>query len=192
MLDFKAVQDGRMTYAELAAGLQAKDLHGYTDESIDHLLSIISGATDADVVFEPQDPAANDTFGRPEDATMAWTLGHVIVHVTASAEEGGALASSLARGLAVEGRSRYEVSWDTVHTIQAVRQRLEESRRMRHAFLQTWPDQPHLEVDVAAGRFGKMNAAARFIFALGHEVSHYDQLQDIMRQAMAARTPTRA
>jgi hypothetical protein len=148
-------------------------------------LDIIASATDADVVFVPVDPQANDTFGKAEDKDLAWTL-HVIVHATASSEEGAALSSPLARGLAVEGRSRYETPWETVTTVAQLHQRLEESRRMRLAFLETWPDEPHLDV-IQTLSFGQLNAVARFLAGLLHEDSHLEQLREIMRQAHAAR-----
>jgi hypothetical protein len=140
----------------------------------------------------PVDPAANDTFAAAgADAAvvnMAWTLGHVIVHATASSEEAAALALTLARGLPVEGRSRYEVPWETVTTAAQVVQRLEESRRMRLAMLDAWPDQPHLDNSYTPiPRFGPLNPPARFAFGLLHDQSHIDQIRDIVAQAQAAR-----
>ncbi len=139
MLDFSAVRSGSSSFADLAASLTKADLYKLTDEMIDTMQAIVAGVTDADVVFVPQDPNANDTFGKPEDKDLAWTLGHVIVHVTASAEESAALALTLARGLEVEGRSRYEVYWESVTTAEQVHRRLEDSRRMRKAMLDAWP-----------------------------------------------------
>ena len=52
--------------------------------------------------------------------------------------------ADLARGVAFHGRSRSEVPWETVTTIAQCRARLEESRRMRLASLDMWPDQPYL------------------------------------------------
>ena len=86
-------------------------LRNLTNEMIDTMLSIISDATDEDVVFVPQDPNADDPFGIPEEKDLVWTLGHVAVHTTSSSEESAALALTLARGLVPEGRSRYEVPW---------------------------------------------------------------------------------
>src|SRR6185437_14579064 len=109
--------------------------------------------------------------------------GHVIVHVTASSEEAAALALVLARGLPVEGRSRYEVYWETVTTIAQARQRLEESRKMRKAMLDAWPDEPHLEVTyIPYQSVGPINAIGRFILGLSHDDSHLEQLREIMRQ----------
>jgi hypothetical protein len=186
MLDFTPLRNHTQTIPEFTQGLTKADLQKYTNEMIDTELDIIASATAADVVFVPVDPQANDTFGKAEDKDLAWTLGHVIVHVTASAEEGAALSSSLARGLAVEGRSRYETPWETVTTVAQLHQRLKESRRMRLAFLETWPDEAHLDV-IQTLSFGQLNAVSRFLLGLMHEDSHLEQLREIMRQAHAAR-----
>ena len=109
MLDFDAVREGRTTLDELVADLTADDLRALTDEMIDTMLALIADCVDADVTFVPEDPDANDKFAASaEDVNIAWTLGHVIVHVTASSEESAALAAELARGVEFHGRSRYE------------------------------------------------------------------------------------
>src|ERR1035437_766786 len=109
-------------------------------------LALIKNAEDGDVAFVPDDPEANDTFAsQAEDVGLSWTLGHVVVHTTASSEESAALALVLARGLPVEGRSRSEVPWEQVRTLEFIRHRIEESRRMRLAMLAAWPDEPHLD-----------------------------------------------
>jgi hypothetical protein len=187
MLDFAGLREGKQTLADLTRDLSKSDLHRLTDEMIDTVLGIIEGATAADVVFVPEDPDANDTFGKSEEANLAWTLGHVIVHATASSEEAAALSTVLARGIQIEGRSRYETDWQTVHSVAQLRQRLEESRRMRHAFLDAWPEAPHLDVTFEYGSplasLGPMNAIARFVMGLWHEDSHLNQLREIIRQA---------
>lgn len=183
MLDFSSLKNGSKSFADLASGLTKADLYQLTDEMIDTMQEIIADAVDADVVFVPSDPNANDTFGKPEEAQLSWTLGHVVVHATASSEESAALALVLARGLPVEGRSRYEVYWETVTTSAQARQRLEESRRMRKAMLDAWPDEPHLEVTYAPfARLGEINAIGRFILGLAHDTDHLGQLREIMRQ----------
>jgi hypothetical protein len=189
MLDFSAVKSGATSFADLVAGLTKADLYQLTDEMIDTMQSIVADATDADVVFVPEDPNANDTFGRPEERELSWTLGHVIVHATASSEESAALALTLARGLEVEGRSRSEVPWRSVTTAAQIHHRLEESRRMRKALLDAWPDEPHLDVTYTAyQRLGPLNAIGRFLLGLLHDNDHLGQLKEIMRQAREART----
>ena len=189
MLDFTLVKNRTMTFSDMARDLTPADLRNLTNEMIDTMLSIVADATDEDVVFIPQDPNADDPYGIPEEKDLVWTLGHVVVHTTASAEESAALALTLARGLAPEGRSRYEVPWRTVQTIAQVRHRFEESRRMRLVMLDAWPDEPHLEVTYSISpRFGPFNATARFLMGLYHDDDHLGQLKEIMRQVHEARS----
>ena len=189
MLDFTLVKNRTITFSDMARDLTATDLRNLTNEMIDTMLSIIADATDEDVVFVPQDPNADDPFGIPEEKNLVWTLGHVAVHTTASSEESAALALTLARGLTPEGRSRYEVPWRSVQTIDQVRHRFEESRRMRLAMLDAWPDEPHLEVVYSVSpRFGPFNATARFLMGLYHDDDHLGQLREIMRQVRETRS----
>lgn len=183
-IDFAAVREGKTTYADAVRGLDQAALREQTAALYDEVEAIVAPATDADVVFQPVDPDANDTFGNPEEASLAWTLGHVVVHLTASSEESAALASQLARGIPVEGRSRYETPWETVTTAAQIRARLAESRRMCDAFLDAWPDEPHLDVAYEPiPRFGPLNAVGRYALGLSHADGHLDQLREILRQA---------
>ncbi len=187
MLNFNLVREKKTTYRALAAPLTVKRLHALTDESINLILKIIKNARDRDVVFQPSDPQANDASASTSAETnIAWTLGHVIVHVTASAEEAAMLACELARGVVVEKRSRYETHWETVKTINQCRKRLEESRRIRHMLLSAWPDKPLPTTYTPGAWAGEVDCKARFIMGLGHEESHYEQLREIMRQASGA------
>jgi hypothetical protein len=190
MLDFDLVREKKKTLAELASGLTVAELHCLTDEMIDTMFRQIESAADVDVVFVPQDSQADDPYAQDADqAALPWTLGHVIVHTTASAEEAAAQACELARGVPVQGRSRYEVPWETVSTVLQLRQRLEESRRMRHAFLNAWPDEPHLETTYTPDYPGARprNALTRFIAGLAHDDSHLEQISKILQQAQANR-----
>jgi hypothetical protein len=168
--------------------LSRDDLRRLTNEMVDYLLDLIADCGDADVVFEPSEPGAYDSAAATEgEVNMPWTLGHVIVHVTASSEEAAALAAELARGVEFHGRSRSEVHWTTVTTVEQCRHRLEESRRMRMASLDMWPDQPHLD-NTYVPREGAppINAVRRFLNGLRHDAGHLDQIDDILRQAQAA------
>jgi len=189
MLNFQAFHDKLITYPELVAGLTRDDLAALTDEMIDTTLSLIAGCADADVTFEPVDPQAYDPYAATAEEThMPWTLGHVIVHNTASSEEAAAVAAELARGVAYHGRSRYEVPWTEMRTIADCRHRLEESRRMRLASLGMWPDAPHLDNQYQGWSEGPVvNAIGRFVLGLMHEESHLGQIREIVRQAQAAR-----
>ena len=114
------------------------------------------------------------------------------MHVTASSEEGAAFSSLLARGLEGTERPRYETPWREVTTQAQCVQRLEESRRMRLAFLDTWPDNPHLDTlrqlpPRLEERVGKLNAKGSLIFGLSHEIGHYAQIEEAKRQAVVSR-----
>ncbi len=187
MLDFTVIKNGTTSLTAMVANLTKADLYALTDEMIDTMQSITADAIDEDVAFVPVDPKANDPFGKPEENELAWTLGHVVVHATASSEEAAALALTLARGIVVEGRSRYETPWETVTHSAQIHQRLEESRKMRKAMLDGWPEQPQLDVTYTPfPRLGPINATGRFIMGLYHDTDHLDQLREIMRQAREA------
>ena len=167
-----------------------QDLATLTNEMLDTLQALIADCEDADVVFVPDDPQAYDpAAAKQEDVDLAWTLGHVIVHTTASGEEAAFLAAELARGVKHHGRSRFEIPWQSMLTIEGCRQRLEESRRMRLATLQVWPDKPHLENAYFPSREGArpMNPIGYFLSGLRHEASHLDHLRKVVRQAKTAR-----
>ena len=191
MLDFTSVRNKEVTFAEFVSGFTITDLRDFTNEMVDHMLGLIEGCTNADVVFVPDDPEADDPYAVDEvDKGLAWTLGHVIVHVTASAEESAFLAAELARGVAFHGRSRAEIPWQTITTIQQCRQRLEESRRMRLAMLDVWPDEPDLDVAYEPWLGApELNAIGRFISGFWHDLDHVGQLEEIVRQAKAVREP---
>lgn len=186
MLDFNAVRSKRITVDELCRDLDINDLQRLTNEMLDGMQAMIATVQDEDVVFVPDDPEAEDTFAEdPDEALLAWTLGHVVVHATASAEEAAYLAVELARGVTPrDGRSRYEVPWRGVTTVAQCRERLEESRRMRLASLEMWPDPPHLDtVFIAPWNKRSYNAVVRFVFGLMHDDAHLGQIKDIVRQA---------
>jgi hypothetical protein len=189
VIDFGPLHRREASVQDLAAELDRSDLARLTNEMCDLQLASIAQAVDADVVMVPDDSEANDKFAaRPEDVGLSWTLGHVVVHTTASSEESAALALVLARGLTVETRSRYEVPWESARTVAFIRNRIEESRRMRLAMLAAWPDDPHLNNFYAPyeGR-PPMNAMGRFISGLAHDDSHLEQMRKIMGQARQRR-----
>lgn len=185
MLDFGPVRNKSITIDQLCADLTLDDLRRLTHEMVDANLKLTAGCSDADVVFVPDDPAAEDAYAvHPEEVFLPWTLAHVIVHTTASSEESAFLAAELARGVPHrEGRSRFEVPWRTVTTIEQCRQRLEESRRMRLASLDLWPDPPHLDNLFATRSGARYNAIVRFVLGLFHDDSHLGQIAEIVRQA---------
>ncbi len=190
MLDFTLVRKKEITMAELCRDLTRDDLRALTNEMVDTMLALIADCTDADVTFEPEDPDAEDQAAATEaEVNMPWTLGHVIVHTTASAEESAFLAAEMARGVDRAGRSRYEAPWQMVTTIAQCRERLEESRRIRLATLDVWPTVPHQNI-IREYRWlkGPINTTARFVMGLQHDTSHLEQLEDFVQQAKAARS----
>ena len=99
MLNFAAHAAQEISFDQLITGLCPQDLRCLTNEMVDAMLVMISASTDADVTFQPLDPFANDPYASDSDeVAMSWTLAHVILHTTASAEEAAALAAELARG----------------------------------------------------------------------------------------------
>lgn len=188
MIDFTPVREKQLSLNELATGLTQADLHTLTVEMVETQLGLIKVCSDADVVFVPDDPLADDPFAEdPEDVTLAWTLGHVIVHVTASSEEAAAISAELARGVKFHGRSRYEIPWQSMKTVKQCQDRLEESLRIRLASLEMWPNLPHMENQYKSRPTGPaMNAVSRFIYGLMHDDDHLDHILNIIRQAQDA------
>ena len=93
MIDFEPYRRREKTLQELARGLGRNDLARLTNEMCDRQLDLIRPAEDPDVTFMPEDPEADDPFASsPDQEHIAWTLGHVIVHATASSEEAAAHA----------------------------------------------------------------------------------------------------
>mgnify|MGYP000665625800 CR=1 FL=1 len=189
MINLDYLTERKVTFAKLVAGLTPDDLRALTNQMIGRQLALIAGCDDAAVVFVPDDPNADDPYAaEPTEVKLAWTLGHVIVHVTATSEETAFIAAELARGVVREGRSRYETPWETVTTIAQCRERLEESRCLRLATLDVWPNPPHLDVTVPYRRLPEpVNAIGRFLMGLVHDVDHLGQIEEIVRQAQAAR-----
>lgn len=187
MIDFTPIHEKQINWTRFSMQFSKQDLIDQTNEMTDHLLSLTADATDADVVFTPFDPEAHDPYAEDlEVEDIAWNLGHVIVHLTASNEESAFLAAELARGVQIEPhRSRWEVDWETVTTIEQCRHRLEESRRMLLGSLAMWPDDAHTENFYKTEKGLKITPAVRFLLGQNHTVSHLEQIKEIMRQAKA-------
>ena len=191
MLDFTPVRNKEITFPELVKDLTVDNLRQLTNEMVTYQLSLITDCTDADVVFEPEDPEAHDAYAvNPDEEDLAWNLGHLIVHVTASSEEAAFLAAELARGVEYQQRrSRSEIHWTKIKTIEQCRHRLEESRRMRLASLELWPDKPYLDNTFTSERSGMViNPVSHFVFGLSHDDAHLEQIKEVVRQAKAARS----
>jgi DinB superfamily len=194
VIDFKPVSEGKLTLLEYSAQFAVDDLRRATNESVDSLLELIKDLNDADIVFDPHDPQANDPHAVAGEEHIGWGIGHLIAHVTASAEEWATYSSILARSVpySAEPRLRYETHWRAIDTKAKAVQRQEESRRIRLAYLDTWPDAPNLQITREISprfiaRHGELNATACFLFGLRHEVGHYGQFQEVKRQILANR-----
>jgi hypothetical protein len=109
MLNFRAVAQEKAKIQELVRGLTREDMRCELREMYDEIERLIADCTDAHVAFEPMDEKADDPYAVQGEESIAWTLGHVIVHLTASMEEAASIASELARGVEYHGRSRWEV-----------------------------------------------------------------------------------
>lgn len=177
-VDFDAAIDGSRPIADQLAGLDPADLRPLTTEMYDRIAAIVAGVSDPDVVFIPADPA--------EDGSPGWNLAHVVAHATAGLEENALQGSTLARGAEITGRPRYETPWEEITTAAQLQQRLAESRRLTLAFLDAWPDSPHLDATHDHEAFGPMAAVAYHALGLVHAKGHLDQLAEIVRQAPGA------
>lgn len=181
-LDFGAVSNRTTTLQDQFAGVTVEMLLALTAEIYDRIDTLLDQApqlTDETVVFVPVD-------SRQEDPTQpGWTLGHIIVHLTASLEENAQQGTTLARGAELVGRPRYETPWEEVTTVAQVRQRLAESRRMTNAFLAAWPDQPHLDNLYEHPYFGPTNAISFHTVGIFHGRGHLIQIEDILQQTAA-------
>ncbi len=189
--DLHPLLDGEVPYIDFSRQVTIDDLRMLTNASLDTITGFLDGLSDAHVTFEPVDPHAYDPYAVEGEEQLGWNLAHLVLHVTASSEEGAAMSATLARGVEVKLRNRYEPPWREYTTVEQCLARLEESRRMRLAFLAAWPNKPHLDVyrkisKEWEAKVGKLNAPAMFLFGLAHEVGHYDQFREVRRQALAA------
>ena len=185
MLDFQPVREKQISLQDLVQGLNKHDLRRELNEMYTEVERLLAACNDADVTFVPVDQLADDPYAVQGEENLSWTLGHVIVHITASMEESAAIASELARGVEFHGRSRYEVPWRTVTTIAQCRARLAESRQMCLASLEMWPEPPHLENTYTPQFPGALphTCISRFTSGLKHASDHLGQIAEIARQA---------
>ena len=177
-VDFAAVTSKQRSLPEQFSSVTQADLPDLMRQLLDRLDALSAGLTDAQVIAIATDSA--------QDEEPGWNLAHIVLHITASLEEGMALGSALARGADVTGRSRYEPDWETVTTAAQISQRLAESRRMSFAFLETWPDQPHLDKTYEHEFFGPMTAISHASLGLYHGQGMLPQVEEIVRQAKTA------
>ncbi len=193
LIDFGPVFRKEKTLEALSAEYRREDLGKALDGYIDFTRQVLDGVTDAQAVYTPIDSEANDPYAATEDERhLGWSLMHLVMHVTASAEEGAAFSSILARGIALGGRLRSERDWRQMTTCAQAIARLEECRRMCRAYLDTWPDEPNLEtrrILPEKATWTPPNAPMQFLSGLSHWHRHVEQFQKVAEQARAAVVP---
>lgn len=190
-IDFSPVKNNEITYLEFARQFSVDDLRVATNAYYDLVAEILEGADDAQIAHIPDDPHADDPYAVEGEEHIGWSLAHLVLHVTATLEEGAAFGSLVARGIPAGGRLRVEPDWKLFTTCDQVYQRLKESRRIVNAYFDTWPDEPSLDTmrDLSpkfVARFGEMNAPATYLFALKHFDDHMGQLREVAAQAREA------
>jgi hypothetical protein len=196
LIDFSLVERGDVKMLEFSQQFSLADMKAATNASIDTILDIIKDMSDDQMTFLPFDPDADDPHAVEGEEKIGWSLAHLVVHVTATSEEGAAFSSILARGIPYpkEPRLRYETNWHTVTSKAQAIQRLEESRRIRLAYIDTWPDTPFLDTfremsEKAIEKVGYLNGPASFLSSLKHEWGHFAQFREVRRQAIEAFAP---
>lgn len=182
-IDFDAIRAGNLNVQDVADALTLDDLRQAAEFSINTMLAHIASCTDADVSFVARDPEATEGLRNANGELLGWTLNHVIVHTTATGEAAAFAALDLARGVSLQGVSRYETPWTTLTTFAQCQQRLNESLRMRRAILAAWPDHPNLTNRYAPfPGAGHLNAKGLFILGLEHDDIHQHHLTKIVHQ----------
>lgn len=176
--NFEAVRAGLVSYAEMASKLSRGDLISLINETFEALGKPLADQDADDLAsFIPADSDAQEGDG------AGWTIGHIVAHLTATWEETAAVAATMARGIKLEARLRYEVPWQELNTIASIKARLQESQRMCLAFLETWPDEPHLDITATPiPPLGPLNALAMCGLGIGHAQSHIAQIAETVRQ----------
>jgi hypothetical protein len=182
LIDFQPVFKRKILLLDFAMKYCPEDLRAATCSYVDTTLQIIRSVPSAVLFQIPEDPEADDPYASEKERHQGWSLAHLVLHVTASFEEGAAFSSLLARGIVTGGRLRYEQDWHLVNTSAEVIRRLEECRRIGLAYLDTWPDQPHLEtfrIMPEKLNWMKVNAPTAFLNGLMHWHKHLEQFKKV-------------
>jgi hypothetical protein len=187
LINFQPIYNGEKSLGDLAGEFSNADLVAALNSYVDFTIEVIESVDDTQVTHIPHDPDADDPYAASDaDRHAGWSLVHLVMHVTASAEEAAAFSSILARGIAIGGRLRSEQDWRQVTTCAGTVARLEECRRICLAYLATWPDRP----DVTTVRimpehltWMKPNAPVSFLAGLMHWHKHVNQFRTVAEQA---------
>jgi hypothetical protein len=123
LFDFSPFHRGERKLETFIPEFTHPQLIDLTNTQIDEYLHLTADLTDAEITAVAHDPEAEGGIG--------WNVAHLILHTTASAEEGATIASILARGIpyGFEPRLRYEADWQTITRRAQVVQRMDSSRR---------------------------------------------------------------
>ena len=185
MIDFSPILEQPIILSQWQHDYTREDLIQLTHEMVDTMLELVNTAKDAYVSFIPLDLNANIDTGEPPPG---WTLAHLINHTTATAEECAAISATLSRGINAEWRNRYELPYDGITTVQQLRERLEDSRRMRLAYFEAWLRKPYLDTywRLLEHRYGALNAVGFGLLGFKHDSDHLPQIKDTIRQAREA------
>jgi hypothetical protein len=182
LIDFQPLFKREILPIDFAMKYGPEDLRTAIHNYVNTTLEIISSVPDAQLFQIPEDPEADDPHAIEAERHQGWSLAHLVLHVTASFEEGAAFSSLLARGIVIGGRLRYEQDWHLVNTSTEVVARLEECRRIGLAYLDSWPDQPHLEtlrIMPEKLNWMKVNGPTAFLNGLMHWHKHLEQFQKV-------------
>lgn len=183
LIDFQPVMRREMPIEDLAARYTNADLGEALRAYVAFTRGVMSTVTDAEATFVPPDPDANDPYAASEaEQHVGWSLVHLVVHVTASAEEAAAFSSLLARGIAIGGRLRSETPWESVTTVAGALARLDESERMCLGYLAAWPDRPDLatvRILPEGSKWRPPNAPTQFLSGLLHWNNHVQQFERV-------------
>jgi hypothetical protein len=191
-IDFGPLQRREVQIHDFEKGFTLEQMPATINVYYDRVLEIIGDASDEELVFEPVDEKADDPYAKTEaEKEISWNAAHIVLHMTASLEEGAGFASLLGRGVELpEGiRVRYEPDWKTYTTRAQVMQRLTESRRMVLSLLNSMPDEPITDnfrkFSMRSSQV-QISALGSVLFGLSHFDGHLAQLQDALKQAYTA------
>ncbi|KAB2866242.1 MAG: hypothetical protein F9K46_02705, partial [Anaerolineae bacterium] len=88
LLDFTRLNNKEVTIYEFSKPFTLDDLRAATHASIDRMVALLKDTDDEQITFIPYDPDADDPFAPADERYQGWNLAHLVLHVTASAEEG--------------------------------------------------------------------------------------------------------
>lgn len=189
-IDFSSVREDRTRILAFSQQFTLADVRQLIVDFVTRTRAIIEGVTDAQLFYEPTDATAHDGAASNEsEVAIGWSLAHLLLHVTASAEEGAAFASLLGRGVVLpEGaRARWEPDWKAVKTRAEILTRLDECQKICLAYLDAMPFTPQLDTyRIYSGKWAEgmqVNVIGSGLFGLMHWDEHFAQFEWVAAQA---------